>query len=327
MAIFPSKARPATPWAARKADEEYGVPAQPDWRETDWREHVHQVEIDGRSVNYADIGPRESEALPVVFVHGLGGRWQNWLENLPRAGQDRRALALDLPGFGESEMPEGEISIPNYGKTVNAFCEALGLGPVAIVGNSMGGFIGAEVAIRFPERADRLVLVSAAGISIRHLRRQPTLATMRIAAALASRTVARARDVVVRPRLRHAALSMIVRHPTRLRADVTWELVKSAGRPGFMPAMEALLEYDFTDRLRDIGCPTLIVWGDQDMLVPVEDASEFERHIPDARKVILEDTGHVPMVERPQAFNHCLMEFLTERGEARDNLAAEDAAA
>jgi pimeloyl-ACP methyl ester carboxylesterase len=316
MAIFPSNARPAPPWAARRADEEYGAPADPDWRELDWREHLRQVEIDGRQVNYADIG--SGSGAPVVFVHGLGGRWQNWLENMPRAALERRVLAIDLPGFGASEMPNREISIAGYGRCVARFCEALELGPVALVGNSMGGFISAEVAISYPERADRLVLVSAAGISITHLRRRPALTAMRVVAAVGSRTAARSRDVVVRPRLRHLALQTIVRHPTRLRADTTLELVQSAGRPGFVPAMQALLDYDFKDRIPEIGCPTLIVWGGEDMLVPVRDADEFERLIPDARKVIMEDTGHVPMVERPRTFNDRLMEFLGERGQARE---------
>ncbi len=323
MAIFPSRVRPASPWAV--TDDEYGRPARPDWREVDWREHLREVELGGRRVNYVEIG--SGQGPPVVFVHGLGGRWQNWLENLPRAAQERRTLALDLPGFGDSELPAGEPSIPEYGRLVEEFCAALDLGSVALVGNSMGGFVAAEVAIRFPERADRLVLVSAAGISITHLRRMPALTAMRVASAVGSRAVAASRDVVTRPRLRHLTLQTIVRHPTRLPADTTWELLRSAGRPGFMPAMRALLEYDFTERLAEIGCPTLIVWGDQDMLVPVEDASEFERRIRDARKVILEDTGHVPMVERPRAFNDYLMSFLSERGEARDNLPEDESAA
>ena len=84
----------------------------------------------------------------------------------------------------------------------------------------------------------------------------------------------------------------------------------------FRDALDALLEYDFRDRLPDIACPTLIVWGKEDMLVPVEDADEFERLIPNARKILMDDTGHVPMLERPVKFNDCLIEFLAERREA-----------
>src|SRR3954453_17727739 len=161
--VFASSARPTTPWRARQADSEYGVTAEPSWRQVDWPAHLHQAEIHGSTVNYVDIG--EGDGDPIVFVHGLGGQWQNWLENIPRAAQERRVIALDLPGHGLSPMPRKEITISGYGRTVNALCEQLGLGVVELVGNSMGGYIAAEMAIQFPQRVDRLILVSAAGIS------------------------------------------------------------------------------------------------------------------------------------------------------------------
>jgi pimeloyl-ACP methyl ester carboxylesterase len=314
MPIFPSKARPATPWAGRRADEEYGASAQPDWREIDWRQHLHSLEIDGREVNYVDIG--SGDAPPVVFVHGLGGAWQNWLENLPRTAQERRALALDLPGFGRSEMPLRDITISGYGRTVERFCDQLGLGPVVLVGNSMGGFVSAEVAIQFPPRVERLVLVSAAGITTANLNRRPVHTWGRVAAAIGTYGAANSRAAVVRPGLRHLSLAFVARHPSRLRADLCWEQIHASGTPGFRDALDALLDYDFRDRLGEIECPTLLVWGCEDMLVPAHDADEFERLIPNARKILMQDTGHVPMLERPVTFNDCLLEFLVEPREA-----------
>ncbi len=79
-----------------------------------------------------------------------------------------------------------------------------------------------------------------------------------------------------------------------------------------MPAFDALSSYDITDRLGEIACPTLIVQGTEDILVPVGDAYEFARHIPHAATLILEDTGHVPMFERPLTFNRALLEFLDQ---------------
>jgi len=314
MAIFPSKARPATPWSARRAGDDYGARAEPDWRGVDWPSHLRQIELEGRRVEYVDLG--EGDGPPVVFVHGLAGNWQNWLENLPAAAQERRVLALDLPGFGQSEDPAERISISGYGRTVDQLCEQLGLGEVVLVGNSMGGFVAAETAIQFPKRVERLVLVSAAGITSSDLRRAPVMAWGRMAMMAGSRSAAERRMALLRPRLRHAVYSTIVRHPTRIPLDLLFEISQGAGRPGFRGALEAILDYDFRDRLSDISCPTLIVWGDQDMLVPVADADEYERTIPGARKVLLEDTGHVPMLERPRTFNRALLEFIREpRGE------------
>lgn len=312
--ILPSKAAPATIRAARHADDGYGATAQPDWREVNWREHLHELQIAGTRINYVDIGC--GDGPPVLFVHGLGGAWQNWLENLPRVAEERRALALDLPGFGRSEMPSREISISGYGRCVDEFCDQLGLDEVVLVGNSMGGFVAAEAAIQFPERVERLALVSAAGISIGNLMRRPAQTWGRVAAILGSYGAANSRAAVTRPVIRHLSLGFVMRHPTRLRADLCWEQVHASGTPGFRDALDALLDYDVRDRLGDIAVPTLIVWGEEDMLVPVRDADEFERLIPNARKILMKDTGHVPMLERPTKFNDCLMQFLAEPREA-----------
>src|SRR3712207_5975578 len=107
--LFVPTSRPASVRAARRAGDGYGQTAQPDWRSIDWSRHLRRVDIEGTPVNYVDIGSGELE--PVVFVHGLGGQWQNWLENIPRAAAERRVITLDLPGFGRSPMPVDRITI------------------------------------------------------------------------------------------------------------------------------------------------------------------------------------------------------------------------
>ncbi len=311
-------AAPAPPWRDSDADDGYGATASPDWRKTDWLSELEQIEVDGTPINYVDVGSGDEE--PLVFVHGLGGQWQNWLENIPRLAQERRVLALDLPGFGLTPEPrDGEISIPGYGRCVDAFCDKLGLGKVDMVGNSMGGFVVAEVAIQFPERVSRLVLVSAAGITSADSLQAPILTFGRVATALATNTAARHRRVAARPLGRHAALALVARHPRLLKADLAYEgFFKGAGKGGFDDALRACLEYDFRDRLPDVKVPTLIIWGEKDSIIPVRDAHEFERLIADSRKLVMKDTGHIPMAERPEAFNDVLVEFLAETGAAED---------
>ena len=110
---------------------------------------------------------------------------------------------------------------------------------------------------------------------------------------------------------------MVARHPSRLKADLAYEgFLKGAGKPGFQQALRACLNYDFRDRLPEIRQPTLIVWGENDSIIPVRDANEFERLIPDSRKVVMKETGHVPMAERPNTFNDLMLEFLAETGPA-----------
>jgi pimeloyl-ACP methyl ester carboxylesterase len=315
--LLPPAAPPASPWSDRRADHGYGATADPDWRSIDWRRELKAVEVDGTRVNYVDLGAGEHE--PVVFVHGLGGQWQNWLENIPRVAQKRRVLALDLPGFGLTPEPPGDITIPGYGRFVDAFCERLDVGPVAIVGNSMGGYIAAEVAIQFPARISRLMLVSAAGISSAATVQAPVLTAGRVFTLVAAYSAARRRTLAARPLSRHLLLSLVARHPRLLKADLAYEgFFKGVSKPGFDDALRASLDYDFRERLPEVRVPTLIVWGEKDAIIPVRDANEFERLIPDSRKVVMRDTGHIPMAERPQAFNDLLMDFLAETGAAEE---------
>ena len=316
--ILPSTAAPSLPWEARKADSDYGVSDDPNWRGVDWAAHLHTVQAGPELLNYVDIG--EGPGTPVVLVHGLAGQWQNWIENLPRLAEGRRVLAPDLPGFGMSAMPaDGEISIQGYGRVLQRFCEALGLKRVALVGNSMGGFIAAEMTIQDPDRVERLVLISAAGISSSNVYKAPTAVIGRVAQAITATTAAGHKRIARRPRGRHTALALVARHPSKLRPDAAWEgLMKGADKPGFRAALMASVRYDYRERLSEIGCPTLILWGENDSVITVDDAHEYERLISDSRKTVMEDTGHVPMMERPRAVNDVLLEFLSETGPAEE---------
>src|SRR5919206_574047 len=216
-------------------DPDYADGDDSTWMEVDWPALTRRIEVDGTLVNVVDTGGEDKP--PLVFIHGLSGLWQNWLLNIPAFMDRYRCIAPDLPGFGRSEMPREEISIPGYARTVDRLCDVLGVDGPTVVGNSMGGFVGAELA-------------------------------------------------------------------------------QGASTPGFVPGLKANLEYSFRDKLPQIDMPTLVVWGRNDMIVPVQDALEYARLIGDnARVEIFEDTGHVPMLERPRRFNALLDAFLAGRPE------------
>ena len=318
---------PDEPLRLPDAPGDYGPTGRSPWMDVDWHQHQRWLTFDGRRVNVVELG----SGPPIVFIHGLSGSWQNWLEQLPVFAREHRVIALDLPGFGASEMPAEKITISGYGRFVNALLDELGVGSAAIVGNSMGGFIGGELAIRFPERVERLVLVSAAGLSIEYLRNERALAVLntlenRLAAYsgwLASRSDALAR----RPGARRLIFGIVAHRPERLPGPLVAEQVRGSGKAGFVPALDALTDYPIRDRLGEIGCPTLIVWGAEDKLVPARDADEFARLIPNSRKVVWPETGHVAMLERPAAFNALLEAFLAEEpGERVGAQGAVDAA-
>ena len=154
-------------------DSDYGRRGRSEWLDFPWDRHQHRMQIDGREVNYVDAG----EGPALVFVHGLGASWQSWLENIPEFARDHRVVAMDLPGFGYSEMPEPRTSRSSTTRAGPSGCSTRsGSTSARVVGNSMGGFIAAEMAIRRPERVQRLA---------RRLRR-------RVLAELPARPAARA---------------------------------------------------------------------------------------------------------------------------------------
>jgi 4,5:9,10-diseco-3-hydroxy-5,9,17-trioxoandrosta-1(10),2-diene-4-oate hydrolase len=299
-------------------EEAYGPVGRSPWLDIDWREHQRWLTVDGQPVNTIELGAEEAkDGQPIVFVHGLSGSWPNWLEQLPVLAERHRVLALDLPGSGHSPMPAEEISISGYARLLERVLDQLGIDAAAVVGNSMGGFIGAELAISFPQRVERLVLVSAAGLSTYAPRgRARAISTMRRLERVltaGSAWVASRSDAVARhPRLRDATLNAVMRHPSRLPAALAAEQIRGAGKPGFIQALAAITEYDVRERLPEIACPTLIVWGERDRLISVRDAEIFAQLIPNSRKVIYPDTGHMAMLERPAAFNALLEGFLAE---------------
>jgi pimeloyl-ACP methyl ester carboxylesterase len=291
----------------------YGPDGRSPWLDVDWREHQSWVTVQDRPVNVIDLG----DGPAIVFVHGLSGSWPNWLEQLPVFARGHRVIAMDLPGFGHSPMPREPITISAYARILDGLLETLGVSAATLVGNSMGGFVSAELAIAYPQRVERLALVSAAGISTyRHRdveRVEPYLRRMApMLAVYTGWTAARSDWVARRPGLRNLALGLVTRHPSRLPAPLAAEQLRGTGKPGFMQALRANIDYPVRERLPEIVCPTLIVWGDEDKVIPVGDASVFEELIPDSRKVVFEGTGHMAMLERPAAFNDLLASFLAE---------------
>jgi len=311
MATTATADRPTT------AVDLYGPVGRSAWMDVDWRAHQRWVQVGGRAMNVIDIGPGADSgpaAGTIVWIHGLSGCWQNWLENLPFFARTHRCIAMDLPGFGASGMPAERITIGGYAAAVDELLGVLGVSRATVVGNSMGGFVGAEVAIRFGTRVDRLVLVSAAGLTIEHQRSEPVLGVLRLgskALALSAGWLASKSDELARrPRSRQALFSIVAAHPELLPAPLVAEQLRGSGKPGFVDALDALTDYPIRDRLGEITAPTLVVWGTDDHLVPVRDAWEFGALIPDAQVVVYEETGHMAMLERPVAFNALVEGFL-----------------
>jgi pimeloyl-ACP methyl ester carboxylesterase len=280
------------------------------WRGVDWEQAKSTIKLGADRVSYVELGHGDRT---VLLVHGLGGNWTAWLENLPVLAREHRVIAIDLPGFGQSPPSGDGISIPGYARTLERFCEQLGLERAAVIGNSLGGWVAAELALQAPDRVSGLVLVDAAGIFPTRVERFKALSLMESAALMAPLAPRFRRGVASRRRLRKLALRYTVARPADLAADLVYMALPTAPDPGFAPAFVAARRSwsdGWCDRLTEIECPTLIVWGARDSMLPMRHAREYARRIRGSRLHVIEDAGHLPMLERPQAFNAAVRDFL-----------------
>ncbi|MBN8867489.1 MAG: alpha/beta fold hydrolase [Solirubrobacterales bacterium] len=291
--------------------DDYGV-SDGRWLEIDWSRRIREVtitsELGTTPVSYVEMG----EGSPILLVHGLGGSWRNWLENIPFLSDEHRVVALDLPGFGLSPMPKEPISMPAYGDLVLRFADAVGLGPdTYLIGHSMGGFISTEALTAEPARFDRLSLVSAAGISFATMTGTRKSVTAAIVKMMIPVAAGRMERNLGRKRLRAASFAGVIAHPSLIGREMLWELGNYATlrSPALFEAAYALGGYDSRDCLSQIAVPTQIVWGQQDRLVPVGAAHSYARRIPDSELSLIDDCGHMVQLERPARFNGEISRF------------------
>jgi len=259
--------------------------------------------FDGRAVHYLDEG---AGGPAVVFVHGFPFRASMWAAQIPVAVEaGRRAVAPDLPGFGASAVPadRSAYSIDGYADLVAALVGDLGLGPVMLVGLSMGGYVALAVARRHPEVLAGLVLADT--------RADPDTAEGRQTRSDQQALVAERGDVTP---LVDGLLDRVLAEGSPRHAEVRarlGDMMRSTPPAGWIGALEAMKgRSDQTDLLPSITVPTLVVVGESDAIVPLDVAEVMAKAIPGARLEVVPDAGHVANLENPEVFNRALTEFL-----------------
>jgi pimeloyl-ACP methyl ester carboxylesterase len=285
------------------------------------------VDAGGIKTHYVVRG--DAKGRPIVLVHGFGASTFTWRFNLDvLAAKGFRVYAYDVKGFGLTAKPkDGQYHIVAFSRHLVDFLDALKIERPILVGNSMGGAIVTRVALLHPERVAGIVLVDAAPPHYVMLDR-PTSGVVGDLKDAAKEASAKPAGPGLRERLGlRLAKALISRQTVErgLRAAyhnpqkfVTDEVIENYYRPLFIDgAAEALAA--ITNRpkepaepfppLNTLKPPALIVWGRHDRVIPVATADYFARELPCARKVIFEDSGHVPHEEEADAFNTLLVEF------------------
>ena len=235
-----------------------------------------EVAVAGARVRYRTAGAGD----PVVLVHGLAGSTRWWTPVLPALAARRAVYLVDLPGFGA--MRGGRRGgLAGAAAWLGDWLDAVGVERPALVGHSMGAAIALRVAAGRADRLDRLVLVTPAGL--------PT------GRSLFGYAV---------------PLATALRHSTpRFLAVLATDAVR-AGPLSLLHATRDVLADDVRGELRAITVPTLVLVGERDTLIPPAVGDMVRRELPAARLVVLESAGHVPMFDRPDAFNDVVLDFL-----------------
>jgi pimeloyl-ACP methyl ester carboxylesterase len=296
----------------QSAPQPSGTTAPHSWRAIDWPAHTHRrLLADGTEISYVDIGAGPGATL--LLVHGLGGSWEAWIEVIPAWAKDHRVIAIDLPGFGVTQARKSTYTIDEYSAIVESLCAALDLGAVVAVGSSMGGWISAQLALDHPDRVHMLVLVDAAGIYPTPRERRKVVRILRLAARVAP-FGCRHRDRILRsPRLRARALAFAFVAPQALPVDLVEKLMPVTPSPVFgsvLTAAVAKWSPVWTDRVRHLEMPTLVVWGELDNQLPLRHGREWARLLPHGRLVTVPGAGHLPMIEAPAAVGGAVLSFV-----------------
>jgi 3-oxoadipate enol-lactonase len=260
--------------------------------------------FDGLAVNYLDEGAGDQA---VVFVHGFPFQASMWEPQIPVAVEaGRRAVAPDLPGFGRSAVPaeRAAYSIERYADLVAALIGDLDLGPVVLVGLSMGGYIALAVARRHPEVLAGLVLADT--------RADPDTSAGRQTRSDQQALVEERGDVTP---LVDGLLTRVLAEAGPRHAEVgatLGDMMRSTAPAGWIGALEAMKQRrDQTDLLASIAVPTLVVVGESDAIAPVDVAEAMAKAIPNAHFEVVPDAGHVASLENPEVFNRAFSDFLT----------------
>ena len=261
------------------------------------------VDIGGVRVRYV----RKGSGPAVVLVHGFASSLFTWKDVLPALAENHEVVAIDLPGFGGSDIPR-PLDGSTYPAVVFAVMDRLAIDRAAIVGNSLGGSVAVAMAAARPERVSALVLIDSAGFNFDPGDRPALLrliAAPGVGAAL--------EKLPLRRRLVAAGLEQVFFDDTRVTEERIDEYAAPMMRPGATQAAAELLAGQgppFVDVVRGVRAPALVLWGRDDAWIPVAHAQRFTEAIPASKAVILESCGHVPQEERPVEVGTLIAHFL-----------------
>ena len=284
--------------------------------DVEWDDHAHEihhaersrfVDVEGVRIHFQEAGSPADPAL--VLIHGFTASTLVWSEVLlPIAESGFHVIAPDLAGFGFSGKPKaGEYTLEWHARLIVGLMERLGIESATLVGNSYGGAVAAICALDYPDKVERLVLAGAVSNDdvkkrlLLRLGRSPVVGDLLSPLFLEMRWLVRRRVLRNRVRLKEINDERFEIHHRHLRTSNTQR------------AALRMLRRWHADRIREsahlIKQPTLLIWGEQDVEIPLKDGKQLHRTIPNSRLIVFRNCGHLPQEEYPQEFVELVTEF------------------
>jgi pimeloyl-ACP methyl ester carboxylesterase len=263
------------------------------------------LELDGMNVHYRING---DTGETVVLLHGTASSlhtWEGWTDELSK---DYRVVSFDMPGFGiTGPEPNDVYTRERYLKFIDDMLVKLDIDSCYMAGNSFGGYLTWSYAVAHPEKVKKIAILDASGYPRGD---QPTPISFKLQ-----------KMTWLKPVLTNLTPKSLVRKGVEVvyydDSKITEELVQMymdlllrEGNRGGLMGKTTQITYDYTDEIKQVQCPTLIMWGDSDKLVNVDAAPKFHADIPNSELLIYENMGHVPMEEIPEKSAKDFMAFL-----------------
>ncbi len=265
-----------------------------------------EVQIGDVRLYYEERG----EGEPLVLIPGFGSGLWIWYRQIPAFAERFRTIAFDPRGVSRSDQRDtGPFSIPSLADDVAALLSAVGVSAAHVLGASFGGFVAQEFALRHPQRTRSLVLCCTSFGGPRHCPPAPETLSA-IASTKGLNTEERVRQNLL--------LAFSPAYVERERAEVERVIALRAENPlpesAYTRQLQAALDFDAEARVSEIKAPTLVITGDEDVIVPHENSLNLAARIPGARLRVVEGGSHTFFIERADEFNRAVTEFIEEEG-------------
>src|SRR5437870_13036522 len=255
------------------------------------------VTVYGSKIHYVEAG----SCAPVILIHGLADNVTIWDPVIPALAARFRVIALDQIGFGRSDKPLLNYRVSTPVDFLGGFLSELKIERASLVGNSLGGWVAASFALAHPQRVDRLVLCDAAGYAAVSKTMDPR--------ALSALRLANREDI--------RYLGPLTFRDKRFYEDVDLAFkqhVSAGDNYTVNQLLDSMIRGEdvLDNRLAAINQPTLILWGREDRLIPLNFAERFHKEITGSRLRVIDSCGHMPQVECPKEFVTAVLEFLRD---------------